>query len=275
MRRKTVSSAQLSRGPLGSRIPHALKALQPASEPVARVTHGAQADLQSSQVAVERLLVCRQSLFDALRRSGMRRVVNLLRSPTVTHDCLKARREIGTYNAAREPVAVAEEQGLELMHHDIRDESARVEAPAHLAADIGGDGCLDGLRPLRRLTCAGNCPTRPSCLAILRHSVVIDHGGRDAPRILPQVMDNVPARRRPRFDSATPVASTGTSHQPCGNQRIPSSQKMRSENLLDKILFGLTLDMYQQPPHPAVSFESASRAGRPPISFFSQSCPRL
>ena len=85
------------------------------------------------------------------------------------------------------------------------------------------------------------------------------------------------SRRAAGHDLIPPRRSRpqATSNQPCGNQRIASSQKMRSENLIDKILFGLTLDMYEQPRHPAVSFEIASRTGRPPISFFSQSCPSV
>ena len=119
-------------------------------------------------------------------------------------------------------------------------------------------------------------PPDPATLpALLWHSVVIDRGGRDAPRVLPQVVDDVPARRRPRSDSATTVASAGVSNQSCGKQRIASPQKVRNDHLPYEGFLGVTLDMNEQSRHPVLSLPTASRVGRPPNSFFSQSWPRL
>ena len=129
--------------------PQPLQALQPTTESGACGAHGGQSDLQSRQVSEQGLLVCRQNPLYALRRGSVWRVVNRLGTFVSVTDRLEARREIGLPNAERESITVAEKQCLELMHHNVGDESARVEARTHLLDDLSGKPVLDGLRALR------------------------------------------------------------------------------------------------------------------------------
>ena len=150
-------------------------------------------------------------------------------------------------DTAGESVTIAEQQCLELMHrHLVGDESAAVEARSHTLADISGKRLLDCARTLRRRVCGRRCPTGP----VSRHPIVVDHHGRDARWVLPQMIQDVAPRCGPWSDSAATVASAGAPEQPCSDTRIATPVKMRSKYLINERLFGLALDVDEQSGHP-------------------------
>ena len=113
------------------------------------------------------------------------------------------------------------------------------------------------------------------CRALMRLTRIVHHGRGVAALVFPEVIQNVESRRRPRADSAAPTALAGASHQAGADPGVAATVEMRCEHFVDEGLFGLTLDMDEEPGHRADSPPVHSRVGRPPSSFFSHNWPRL
>ena len=75
--------------------------------------------------------------------------------------------------------------------------------------------------------------------------------------------------RRNRTALAIPVGRVALPN------RIALAPEVRSKDLVNERLFGFSFHMNEQSHHRAESLRPSSRAGRPPISFFSHSWPRL
>ncbi len=96
----------------------------------------------------------------------MRGIVNLFRCLKRIPDLLESRRKVWATDPLSEALAVAEQQGLELVHHDVGKETPGIEALAHRIADLReqsilDSGCLLGKRKLPRRVSTGPGPDTP------------------------------------------------------------------------------------------------------------------
>ena len=188
---------------------------------------------------------------------------------------LQLRGKIWAFHAPRESRTVTEQQRFELMQHYMRHESVRIETVPHVPGDVRGKRTFDCYSIPRKRECPGAGSPRPCSRSVLRQSVVIDHRGGDGLPVRPQVVHDLLAHRLPSCDSAALVALACITNQACADHRISRDQEVWRKDLVDERLFGLSFDMHKQPYHLAESLMPSSRDGRPPISFFSHSCPRL
>src|SRR6185295_15282376 len=117
--------------------------------------------------------------------------VNLFRCLKCIPDLLESRSKLRTADPLSEALAVAEQQGLELVHHDVGKETLGIEALTHRIADLReqsilDSGCLLGERkPSRQI------PTGPRSFASLWQCIVIHHATGKALWVLLEVSHDI------------------------------------------------------------------------------------
>ncbi len=130
------------------------------------------------------LLVAGNQGGDPFRWRGPRGIVDLLGALEAISHLLKLADQVGTADTLGEARTIAEEQTFEFVHHDVRQETRRIEA----RAQIGNDVFVQRLLNCRRLVSESKrtCPrsARPGFTAFLRQAVestIVVAGNRDPP----------------------------------------------------------------------------------------------
>ena len=181
----------------------------------------------------------------------------------------------GFANPNSKSLAIAEQECLEFVHRDERNDARRIEADADCPNDILQECLLHHFGFRLDIHSRDLLAARPNLGADTWQPVEVYHRGRDAPGVLPQVIHYCLAYLRPRFDPTSLPPLPRISNESSTDRGVSAIAKMGRQQFVDELLFGLPLDMYEQPGHGEDCRPLLSGDGRPPSSFFSQSCPRL
>lgn len=208
---------------------------------------GIETDFQRGQCSQQWLSIARHKVFDALRRGGLGRVVDLFRASKGIPDGLELAGQRGSAYSSAKGAAVTEEHCLILVHHHVRNKPFAVEAFPHMLSDIFQQSILDS----RCFGCvagsSGRKASRPCAGTALRESIKVNHRADQATGFLPQMIEYAFSNRWPRLDSATPVALTSVTYYASTYQCESFGIEVWREKLIYKTLLCLALYVDEQP----------------------------
>src|SRR5208283_4997985 len=148
-----------------------------------------------------------------------------------------------------EALAVTEKQPLKLMHHNEGNKTPHIESSTHSPTYIFQQRILHGRSLQHKRKRPRGLSSGPGLFSCFRQGVIIDHRGRKTVQIFFEVTENILSNGAPRANAAATIPQARIAHYAGANLYIALPVKVLTENLINKSLFSLSLDMNQQSRH--------------------------